>query len=153
MVVRVVPISLLIWPSLTSGWFLMIQSMPSGLSWRLLDRRVARPLGAADGFRRLVHLERVVGVPLALFDFLVGQLAGADRVAAGQLGRGRIVGDRLHLEDVQAAELGDLLERQRLLSTSQAAVAWGIRGWATAMSPALEINRAAPLGAASLGAM
>jgi hypothetical protein len=25
MVVRVVPISLLIWPSLTSGWFLMIQ--------------------------------------------------------------------------------------------------------------------------------
>ena len=36
MVVRVVPISLLIWPSLTSGWFRMIQSMPSGLSWRLL---------------------------------------------------------------------------------------------------------------------
>ena len=35
MVVRVVPISLLIWPSVTSGWFLMIQAMPSGLSWRL----------------------------------------------------------------------------------------------------------------------
>jgi hypothetical protein len=36
MVVRVVPISLLICPSVTSGWFLMIQAMPSGLSWRLL---------------------------------------------------------------------------------------------------------------------
>ena len=35
-VVRVVPISLLIWPSVTSGWFLMIQLIPSGLSWRLL---------------------------------------------------------------------------------------------------------------------
>ena len=35
MVVRVVPISLLIWPSVTSGWFLMIQAIPSGLSWRL----------------------------------------------------------------------------------------------------------------------
>jgi hypothetical protein len=37
------------------------------------------------------------------------------------------------------------------LSTSQAAVAWGIRGWATGMSPLLETNRAALLGAASLG--
>ena len=43
----------------------------------------------------------------------MGQLAGADRVAAGQLGRGGIVGDRLDLEDVKAAEFGDLLERQR----------------------------------------
>ena len=35
MVVRVVPMSLPIWPSVTSGWFLMIQAIPSGLSWRL----------------------------------------------------------------------------------------------------------------------
>ena len=34
MVVRVVPISLPIWPSDTSGWLRMIQAMPSGLSWR-----------------------------------------------------------------------------------------------------------------------
>jgi len=36
------------------------------------------------------------------------------------------------------------------LSTSQAAVACGIRGWATGMSPFLQINWAAPLGAAGL---
>jgi hypothetical protein len=35
MVVRVVPISLPIWPSEISGWLRMIQAMPSGLSWRL----------------------------------------------------------------------------------------------------------------------
>ena len=35
MVVRVVPISLLIWPSVSSGWFRISQAMPSGLSWRL----------------------------------------------------------------------------------------------------------------------
>ena len=110
MVVRVVPISLPICPSQTSGWLRMIQAIPSGLSWRLRDRRVARPLGAADRVRRLVHLQRIVGIRLALLDFLVRQLAGADRVAAGQLGRCRVVGNRLHLEDVEAAEFGDLLE-------------------------------------------
>ena len=113
MVVRVVPISLLIWPSVTSGWLRMIQAIPSGLSWRLRNRRVARALGAAHRVGRLVHLQPVVGVLLALLDFLVGQLAGADRVAAGQLGRRGVVGDRLHLEDVKAAEFGDLLEGQR----------------------------------------
>ena len=91
----------------------MIQAMPSGLSWRLRDRRVARPLGAADLVGLLVHLEPVVGIGLALLDLLVGELAGADRVAAGQLGRRGIVGDRLDLEDMQAAELGDLLEGER----------------------------------------
>jgi len=35
MVVRVVPISLEIAPSLISGWLRMIQAMPSGLSCRL----------------------------------------------------------------------------------------------------------------------
>jgi hypothetical protein len=56
---------------------------------------------------------RYFGVVLALLDLLLGQLARADRVATGQLGRGGIVGDRLHLEDVEAAEFGDLLEGER----------------------------------------
>jgi len=43
----------------------------------------------------------------------MGQLAGADRVAPGQLGGRGVVGDRLDLEDMQPAEFGDLFERQR----------------------------------------
>jgi hypothetical protein len=60
-----------------------------------------------------VHLQPVVGVVLALEDFLMGQLAGADRVAAGELGGGGVVGDRLHLENMEAAKLGNLLEAER----------------------------------------
>ena len=49
----------------------------------------------------------------AALDFLMVELAGADRVAPGQLGRSGIIGDRLDLEDVEPAKFGDLLERQR----------------------------------------
>ena len=77
------------------------------------DRRVARALRPADFFWRLVHLEHVIGVLLTLLDLLVRQLAGADRVAARQLRRRRVVGDRLHFKDVEAAEFGDLLEAER----------------------------------------
>jgi hypothetical protein len=62
-----------------------------------------------------VHLQRVVGIVLALHDLLMRQLSGADRVAAGQLGRRGVVGDRLHLEDMEAAKLGDLLEGERAI--------------------------------------
>ena len=55
----------------------------------------------------------IVGIGLAALDLLLGELARAQRIAAGQLGRGGVVGDRLHLEDVQAAEFGDLLEGER----------------------------------------
>ena len=113
MVVRVVPISLPIWPSEISGWLRMIQAMPSGLSCALRDRRVARAAGAAGLVRLLVHVEAVGRIGLALVDLFLGELAGADRVAPGQLGRGGIVGDRLHLEDVEAAKFGDLLEGER----------------------------------------
>ena len=57
-----------------------------------------------------VHLQLVGGIVLALVDLLLRQLARAQRIAAGQLGRGGVVGDRLHLEDVQPAKFGDLLE-------------------------------------------
>ena len=86
---------------------------PVGLVLALADRRVARSLCAANGFGRLVHLQPVVGVLLPLLDLVVGQFAGADRVAAGELGCRGVVGDRLHFEDVQAAEFGDLLKGER----------------------------------------
>ena len=60
-----------------------------------------------------MHPELVIGIVLAAVDLVQGELARAQRVAAGELGRGGIVGDRLHLEDVQAAEFGDLLEGER----------------------------------------
>jgi hypothetical protein len=85
MVVRVVPISLEIAPSVISGWLRMIV--------RLLEEAKA-----------------IVGIVLAEVDLFLGKLAGTNRVAAGQLGRGGVVGDRLDLEDVKAAELGYLLE-------------------------------------------
>ena len=53
------------------------------------------------------------GVGLAAVDLLLVQFAGADRIASGQLGRGGVVGDRLDLEDVQPAEVRDLIERER----------------------------------------
>ena len=88
---------------------------PVGLVLALADRRVTRATGAADLVRLLVHLERIIGVSLALFDCLVGQFTGADRVAAGQLGRGGVVSDRLDLKNMKPAELGDLLEGQRCI--------------------------------------
>jgi len=45
----------------------------------------------------------------------VGQLIGADRVAAGELGRGGIVGNRLDLEDVKPAEFRNLGESERAI--------------------------------------
>ena len=59
-----------------------------------------------------VHPELVIGVVLTALDLLESEFARAQRVAAGQLGRGGIVGDRLHFEDVQAAKFGDLLKGQ-----------------------------------------
>ena len=77
------------------------------------DRRVARALGTHGLIGLAVHLKPIIRVVLAAVDLLQRQLARAQGIAAGQLGRGGIVGDRLHLEDMKAAKFGDLLEGQR----------------------------------------
>ena len=113
MVVRVVPISL---RNLAVADFGMVADDPVdavGLVLALRHRGVARALGAAHRIGLLVHHQPMIGVGGALLDFGVGQFAGADRVAPGQLGRRGVVGDRLDLEDVQPAEFGDLFEAER----------------------------------------
>src|SRR3546814_7520417 len=75
----------------------------------LADRRVARAAGAANRVLRLLaHLELVVRVVLTLFNLFHRQFVRADGIAAGIFGRGGLVGDRLDLEDVDAAIFGDL---------------------------------------------
>ena len=117
----------------------------------LADRRVARTPGAAHRFRRLLHLQAVVGIVLPLLDLLVRQLAGADRVAPGQLGRRGVVGDRLHLEDMQPAEFGDLLEGERCILDQPGGGRMGHQGLGHWHSPYFQTNRAAPSGAADVG--
>ena len=100
---------------------------PVGLVLTLGHRGIARPLGAGDLDRGLLHLERIVGIGLAALDLIVGQLAGMDRIAPGVLGPGQIVGHRLDFQDVEAAELGDLLKRQTGAVDKPDGIAWIIR--------------------------
>src|SRR5690606_29066924 len=52
----------------------------------------------------------VVHIRLAAFDLVTRELAGADRIKALDALCGLTVGDRLHLEGMELAELGDLFE-------------------------------------------
>ena len=61
-------------------------------------------------------------------DVLAGQLAVGDGVEADDADRDLAVGDALDLERVHAAEIGDLPEASAVFSTSQTAVALGIKG-------------------------
>ena len=61
----------------------------------------------------LGELQAIGGVLLGLGDLVAGELAGGDRVHALDAVRHVAVGDALHLEHVQAAEFGDLLEGER----------------------------------------
>ena len=58
-------------------------------------------------------LQDVAVILLAARDLLARELAGRDRVHALDALRHVAVGDALHLQHVQAAQLGDLLEGQR----------------------------------------
>ena len=134
-VLRVVPISLPICASEISG---MVADDPGdavGLVLPLRDRRVARALGAADLDRRALHLEAVVrDRPGRCSISSWRQLARVDRIAPGVLASSR---DRRP----SPAPRGCAGRRTRrsarssgaVLSTSQEAVACGIRGvgWAT----------------------
>ena len=84
-----------------------------GLVLALRDRGVARPLGAADVDRGTLHLQAIRRIGLAFLDLAMGQLARMDRIAPGVLRAGEVVRHCLDLEDVQAAEIGDLLEAER----------------------------------------
>ena len=79
-------------------------------------RRVARAL-LALGDRQpdlgVQELEPVLLVALRLLDLLAAELAGLDRIEPLDSLRGVAVGNRLHLERVQLAEIRDLVERQR----------------------------------------
>ena len=81
----------------------------------LRDRRVARAaaLDLRHAHLRLGNLHAVVRVGLGLLDLFARELAGEDRVGALDPLRGIAVGDRLHLERMQHAEMRDLLEGQR----------------------------------------
>jgi hypothetical protein len=55
----------------------------------------------------------MIRVGLAAIELVLGQFAVAHRIAAGQLGGGGIIGNRLHFKDMQAAEGGNLFKGQR----------------------------------------
>src|SRR5205807_8204792 len=59
------------------------------------------------------QLEPVVGVSDRLLDFFARELAGLDRVEALDALGGIAVGDRLDLEWVELAEIGDLVKGER----------------------------------------
>ena len=87
-----------------------------GLVLALRHGRVARRLLLLDGGHLVLgrgHLEAELGVRLGRLDLLAGELAGGDGVqpldALGHV----LVGDALHLERMQAAEIGHLLEGER----------------------------------------
>ncbi|MNR28361.1 hypothetical protein D3C85_1456830 [compost metagenome] len=58
-------------------------------------------------------LHAVVGVVLRLLQLFARQLAARDRVHAADVAGHVAVGDAAHFQRVQAAEVGDLLERKR----------------------------------------
>jgi len=58
-------------------------------------------------------LHAVVFVVLGLVQLFAGQLAVDDGVGAANVARHVAVGDAAHLKRVQAAEVGDLLKRER----------------------------------------
>ncbi len=67
----------------------------------------------------------------------------ADGIAAGQLGAGGVVCDRLHLQDVEAAEVGDLLEAERGIVDQPGGGRMGHERLGHGKTPS-ETNRAAP---------
>jgi hypothetical protein len=88
---------------------------PVRLVLALGHRRIARPLGALGGFGQveLDQLQAPRGVVLAALDLFPGKLAVGGGVQTLDSNRHFAVGDALHLELVQTAELGDLLEGER----------------------------------------
>jgi hypothetical protein len=55
----------------------------------------------------------VFRIALRLVELLARQLAVGDRIGAADIARHLAVGDAAHLQRVQAAEVGDLLEGER----------------------------------------
>src|SRR5262249_12391077 len=77
------------------------------VAWALLLLRLGQPhLG-------IEQLEPIVRIGDGLFDLLAAELTGEHGIEALDALRGIAVGDRLHLERVKLAEVGDLIEGER----------------------------------------
>jgi hypothetical protein len=79
-------------------------------------RRVARALlflGLGQPHLGIEQLEPVVRIGDGFLDLLAAELAGEHGIEALDALRGITVRDRLHLERVKLAEVGDLIERER----------------------------------------
>ncbi len=116
MVDLVVPTRRMICASLSSGWLRTSQQDGVRAVLAARHRRVARALlFLASGTRTLGSdiCKRRSGSASASAISSRDELAGRDRVHALDALRGIAVGDGLHLERVQLAEVGDLVERQR----------------------------------------
>ena len=103
-------------PNLPVGDFRVVADDPGdavGLVLPLRHGRVARPLGASNLLGTLDDLQLVLGVRLRAVDLVLRQFVRANGVTPGQLGRCGVIRDRLNLENVQPAELRDLVERER----------------------------------------
>ena len=116
MVDLVVPTSRMIWLSFSSG---MIAHQPQNGVRAVLaarHRRIARALfrlGFGQPHLRLGDVQAVIRIGFGGGDFLAGQLSGDDRIGAFDALGGVAVGDRLHFERMQVAQLRDLVEGQR----------------------------------------
>ena len=87
---------------------------PVGLVLAFGDRGITSTLGALhrQGDVRLRQFEPRLWVLDAALDLRGGQLIVGNRVQPGHAGNDVAVGDRLHLERMQSAKLGDLIESQ-----------------------------------------
>ena len=83
-----------------------------GLVLTLGHRRITRALGPADRLAALGDLQRIVGIGLALANFLDREFVRPHGIARGIFDARRIIGDSLDLQHVQAAEIRDLGEAE-----------------------------------------
>jgi hypothetical protein len=72
--------------------------------------RALLALGLRQPHLGIEQLQLAIRVAFRLVDLLAAQLSGLDRVETLDALRGVAIGDRLHLERMQLAELGHLVE-------------------------------------------
>ena len=95
-------------------WEATLVNFVCGALMALTPIYLVRVLDAPPGLVGLLQEAKAIArIGLAAVDLLLVELARPDRVAASELGRRRVVGDRLDLQDVEPAEFGDLLEGER----------------------------------------
>src|SRR5262249_13271581 len=75
--------------------------------------RALFPFRLGQAHLRVSEPEPIVRIGLAFAQFVPGELPGYDRIASDDALDPLIVRDSLHLEGMQLAEIGNLVERQR----------------------------------------